>query len=685
MEPLPINALAYLFSGSIFFLLAAIYAVQAHKRLIHWSLPAGCVANTLWLYNTGLDIQWQGSSSTITLGAELLRYLIWILALSANLRFILDKPLPLPIKRLAYGSIAFTVIMIGLHISMDITEKNTLLSLAFSGLILATLALISSEQLYKNVGESRQIKLLCLNVNALFIFDIYFFTDSLMFAAIDPDLWQIRGVIAVAAATIITIGALVLKPSSQGSASLNLSRPIIFYSTSLVAAGILIILLAIGGYYVRDLGGSWSNVVYTLFLFTTLIAITIALLSKTAREFISVLITKHFFSHKYDYRTEWLNLIHRLSQPAMAEQTNTRAFSAIQDIVKSTGGAMWLKDGDQYLPSYQQYLAIDFPLPNEMSSSDFCTILRKQEWIFSVSSSGNSNDAKYNEYLPKWIQDIPKIWIVLPLLSEHDLFGFVVLTRPKVDSSLTWEDRDLLITVGKQVAGYLERHNQAKQLMESSQFETFHRLSAFVMHDLKNLIAQQALVVKNATKHKNNPEFFEDAIHTISNSVNRMNGLLTKLQRNETAEIRPLELHKVLIEANNRCLDKYPRPTLRLSEQSGTINADKERFVMAITHLINNAQDATSNQGFIDIGTQVENGRAIITIADSGAGMSEEFVKTRLFKPFDSTKEGRGMGIGVYQANEIVNLLKGSMSVESTLGEGTTFTINLPINLTENS
>ena len=95
----------------------------------------------------------------------------------------------------------------------------------------------------------------------------------------------------------------------------------------------------------------------------------------------------------------------------------------------------------------------------------------------------------------------------------------MVLTSPEIDDSLTWEDLDLLKTVSRQIASYLDRHEAAEMLAESRQFEAFNKLTAFIMHDLKNLIAQQALVVENAAKHRENPAFFEDAIRTIDNSV----------------------------------------------------------------------------------------------------------------------------------------------------------------------
>ncbi len=154
---------------------------------------------------------------------------------------------------------------------------------------------------------------------------------------------------------------------------------------------------------------------------------------------------------------------------------------------------------------------------------------------------------------------------------------------------------------------------------------------------------------------------------------------MKKLQRNQPSEIRTLQLKELLIEAARKCENKTPKPALRLCEQDGSISVDKDRFVMAITHLIANAQDATPANGFIDVSLTIDQSTATISIEDNGSGMDEEFISQRLFKPFDSTKEGKGMGIGAYQAKEIASDLGGSLNVISSPGEGSTFNMVLPL------
>lgn len=199
------------------------------------------------------------------------------------------------------------------------------------------------------------------------------------------------------------------------------------------------------------------------------------------------------------------------------------------------------------------------------------------------------------------------------------------------------------------------------------------------MHDLKNLIAQQALVVENAARHKENPAFVEDMIDTIDNSVQRMSNLLGKMQRKEPLPAKALELEHALVEVIKKCSDVRPAPTLRLEQRGLKARADRDNLIMILSHLIRNAQDATPETGFIDVRLEKNGGRAIIEVEDNGGGMSADFVKDRLFKPFDTTKSGKGMGIGVYQAQEYIRTIGGDIAVVSEPGVGTTFCITIPL------
>jgi putative PEP-CTERM system histidine kinase len=283
--------------------------------------------------------------------------------------------------------------------------------------------------------------------------------------------------------------------------------------------------------------------------------------------------------------------------------------------------------------------------------------------------------------IPPWLRAIPLAWLVVPLILHERLLGFVVLARSQGRVVLNWEVNDLLKTVGRQAASYLAQLEAAKALLVARQFESFNRMSAFVVHDLKNLVAQLSLLLSNADRHKHNPAFQEDMIGTVAHSVEKMSRLLFQLRGGYTLEPPvPVALDDLLRQAvGTRAAGK---PALRLEVGVGTVSvvAHRARLERVIGHLIQNAIDATPAEGGIIVQLSRQNGSAVIEIADTGCGMSEQFMRDRLFKPFESTKSA-GMGIGTYEVQQYVHELGGRVDVESRETLGTTFRVKLPLHV----
>jgi putative PEP-CTERM system histidine kinase len=207
-----------------------------------------------------------------------------------------------------------------------------------------------------------------------------------------------------------------------------------------------------------------------------------------------------------------------------------------------------------------------------------------------------------------------------------------------------------------------------------------------VMHDLKNLIAQQELVVQNAQRFKDNPEFIADAITTIESSVSRMTRLMSKisnhsiLEHEEEADSVVL-MDNVIDDALNKVSQRKPVPSFTGRGQGITVLANPDALTMAITHIVSNAQDACQETDDIHIELKKSDTDkfSICSISDTGTGMDSDFIENRLFKPFYSTKKTVGMGIGAYQSNEIVSNIGGHISVDSSPGVGSCFTLKLPL------
>ena len=140
--------------------------------------------------------------------------------------------------------------------------------------------------------------------------------------------------------------------------------------------------------------------------------------------------------------------------------------------------------------------------------------------------------AKYTHLvLPRAIESMPDAWLIVPLLAGEELIGFVVLVNPRIRVEIDWGVRDLLRTAGRQASSYLAYAMAAEALLEANKFDAFNRLSAFVVHDLKNLIAQLKLLLSNAERHRDNPQFQRDMLSTVEHVVGKMHQLTSNCGR----------------------------------------------------------------------------------------------------------------------------------------------------------
>jgi putative PEP-CTERM system histidine kinase len=243
---------------------------------------------------------------------------------------------------------------------------------------------------------------------------------------------------------------------------------------------------------------------------------------------------------------------------------------------------------------------------------------------------------------------------------------------------MNFEDRDLLKTVARNVAVQLAQHAADEKLAEGRQFDAYNRFGAFVMHDLKNSVAQLRLLVANAARHRHNPVFVEDAIGTIRNTAERMTRLIEQLQgRDMQGTTRVVDLAAIADAAITRGAARSPAVTLERPVADAHVRADPDRLGSVIDHVIRNAQDATPPDGRVVLRLDARDANVYLSISDNGVGMDEEFLCRRLFRPFDSTKGSKGMGIGAYQVREYVRSLGGDVEVHSAPGRGTDFCIRL--------
>ncbi len=573
---------------------------------------------------------------------------------------------------LVAGTVIFTI-------GPTVTDPRAFAPWLIMGLFaLSLVGLVLIEQLYRNVRPDRRwaLKFLCLGLGAIFAMDVYLYAHGLLFRQIDPDIWAARGAVNAIAVPLLAVAA---ARNPVWSGEVFVSRQVVFYTTTLTAVGIYLLAMAVGGYYIRIYGGSWGTFAQLVFLLGAALVLLVILFSGQVRSWLRVFLAKHFFTYKYEYREEWLRLTNAMSETRDGIPLRERAMFALSGIMDSRGSGLWLKTNGSYGP-----VAGDLAgpaMPTELADSEFARFLNERQWIVDLDAQRGRPIDKVP--VPSWLLQMEKAWLVVPLLHGGEMIGFVVLGYPHMPQTLGWEDYDVLRAAGRQVASYLAQEEAASALAESQQFQAFNRLSAFIMHDLKNLIAQQSLVVRNAARHKDNPEFVEDAIATIDNSVQRMTALLEQLRRGEGGASERTDLHKLCTDVVTRRAEVTPQPLLHCGDGPIEVRVEPTRMAMVLGHLIKNAQDATAGSGHVDVKLAVDDSQAVIEVEDTGTGMAAAFVRQRLFRPFDSTKGSKGMGIGAYQAREFIRSVGGDINVASQPGVGTTFTIRLPLAVRE--
>ncbi|MCC2955037.1 PEP-CTERM system histidine kinase PrsK [Massilia sp. IC2-477] len=673
-----IAAYSYVLVAVCFLVLGAPLAVRQRRRH-DIALGLACLSSVLW----GATLAWEASVGTpvsaLADSAELLRNASWSAFLLVLRGHFTDPASRLPLRlqpALVLGALAYLGCLLGTvgdWWSLAPTADAGALPIA-ARVAMAVSGMLLVELVYRNrtLHERWAVKFACLGIGTMFAYDFYLYSHALLFRSVDTDIWAARGLVNALSVPLIAVS---LGRSKLWSSPLSVSRRAMFHSATLFGSALYLLAMGSAGYYLRYFGGSWGTVMQVTFLFAAIILLAGVLFSGSFRARLKVFISKHFYRYNYDYREEWMRFTRTLSKPG--PDLGQRAIEAVANLVESPGGALWQRvEGGRFEPvaSWQ----VPAPAASEPAGSAFCQFLETSQWVVDLHEYAHSPDKYDALVLPAWLADYPRAWLVVPLILHARLFGFVLLQNPRSPVKLNWEVIDVLEIAGSQAASQLAQQDTANALMVARQFESFNRMSTFVVHDLKNLVLQLSLMNANAAKHKDNPEFQADMLETVDYSVQKMKIMLQKLSRLDNAE-QPLALalDEVVAQAVALKAAFEPRPELVVEDPQLRVLADRERLERVVGHLIQNAIEATPRTGRVTIRLLRRDGQALIEIVDTGEGMSEEFIRERLFKPFDSTKSA-GMGIGVFESREYIHELGGSLEVSSTPGAGTTFRVLLP-------
>ena len=540
--------------------------------------------------------------------------------------------------------------------------------------------LILIEQVYRSSGKEKwAYKPLVLGLAMVNIFHLIMMSNSLLLNAIDVNYLASRPYIYAMLAPFILLS---MKRVASWDLQVFISRDVVLQSSLLVFSGGYLMVMALTGYYIQQTGQSWSGILQIVFIAGALVALAYIFISDSLRKYFKTFIQKHFYANQFDYREEWLNLTQTLDKHDANEDFYLTGLKGVSQSLYYQKGLYLRKQLNHFEPATPDV----FKLTHEAKLELDCivTSIEKTHWIVDLPDFDKEEyQADFNTCNVSELKACG-VEILLPIFINNQLHGLFLLSSEGSDRvSVNWEVRDYLTAVSSQVASFIRSGETRERLEENAKFAAFNRMSAFVVHDLKNVIAQIGMIVSNGEKYRDNPEFIDDTFETLAHTKERMDKMLLQLQekQQQRSESSLLGLNQTLTEVVENYANKLPKPQFIPANKDVSLSLDKERFGSVIGHLIDNAQQATDDSGsvLIKLNVDADGSHVKIIISDTGIGMTQEFIDNLLFKPFETTKGNAGMGVGVYEAKIFAQENEGLLTVDSEPGVGSTFIMTLPL------
>ena len=529
-------------------------------------------------------------------------------------------------------------------------------------------------------GARWRIKYLILGLGGIFLVRFYLFSQMLMFQVL-------MGVYVTTASVTLAVGnlavAAALARSRVHESNFTVSRRLVYRSVVVGVLGAYLLVVGLLGWLLNRLGVAeemfWGSIV----VFVSALGLAAVLLSEDVRWRIKRFIGLNFYRSKYDYRQQWSAFTKRLASLVTLEEITPQLLGAAVEGTGAARAALYLadeRDGHYHLAG-----ALGGTPPAALASDSGLVFRLRQERQpvalpavpeSAASEDGGADAGADSHRAHRFMVDA----VAVPFHWRGTLVGLMLLGPERAGARYTAEDFEFIATIAEQAAGAIVTARLSESLVQSREFEAFHRLTSFVIHDLKNSVGTLSMLSANALHHMQDPEFQKDAITTLSRSVERMRALLARLSAAPDAALSfsPVDLAALAREATAAAAIPRRIAVTRDLAELPPVSGDRDALLRVLHNLVTNAVEAVEGEGAISVRTYREGGSAVFSIADSGCGMSAEYMRKRLFTPFQSTKKG-GWGIGLYHSKGIVEAHGGRIDVESRQGESTTFRVALPI------
>ena len=463
-----------------------------------------------------------------------------------------------------------------------------------------------------------------------------------------------------------------------------ISRKIIYAFVAPTIFAVYILALGIVGLLMRTFGLPLPFVLQWLALTLGLLAVGIFLFSPDLRRRAHFFISTHFYINKYEYRDEWLALSTRLQNAATETQVVMALYEVLAKSLYATRIIIWTGDNDRgYIPMTARSSNPPSPEIQAIGPDDPLVHYLKTHPYFH--SEDNITDTAYQTVAIKKASLLGPNGIILlaPLHTGDQLLGIIGIGPEFTGGRYGHDDFDLLAALGTQTASALMAVRMAEKLADAREREAWQRLSAFVLHDIKNAAAMLSLVRANAPANIHNPEFQQDMLEAMDDALVRMNKVQTRLdllKEEITPEWSEIDLQHFM---NDRCntFRKSLKPmTIQIDCPPGIlIRTDPQFLSRILENLLINACESGHASPAVHIETKVDPDQphVAIRVRDNGPGIDPALLPDALFHPLKTTKAS-GSGIGLWQVKQLVTSLNGTIHAENIPGNGAAFTIRLP-------
>ncbi|MDO9362158.1 MAG: PEP-CTERM system histidine kinase PrsK [Sphingopyxis sp.] len=640
-------------------------------------LMLAAAATALWC--GAITIFSPGSSQSLVVQTlRDLAMLSWLSATFWSPRAPMSRPLRLILRML--GTICLITLLLGAaaHLRAGAAAEPWMTpTLTFAAMVVAVggLLIIDGGVRHASAGQRMPVMAVAAGFAMLWAYEV---NVQLIGALTGEEAKTLTALLP--AVVLLTLPVYIVAAMDIGRERMRLSRTAAMRTLILLGAAAYLIVIALTGAVARAVGGDYAELAQGISLLVALGTGGLMLASARSRAWLSVMISKHFFEHRYDYRAEWMRFTATLGQGDGEDDRNLhrRVAKALAELTGSPGALLMLPGPMGGFRIAEQWHWPAGPEGEATLSLRSAFMLQETRHIVDLDAERRGRPSE-DLAIPDWLIADTRAWVVVPVLHFHRMIAIVVLHRPAVSRALDWEDLDVLRIAGQQAASYLAESQSQQALSEARRFDEFNRRFAFIMHDIKNLASQFGLLARNAERHADKPDFRADMIETLKNSAGRLSDLLVRLSPRERGPSS--DAGRALVEPvlNAIAVEMRPRRALFVGCQAGlSAWADAGAIRQIVQHLVTNAIDASDAGTSVQVVAVAEHGRVRIDVIDQGSGMTRDFIRDELFKPFVSTKDS-GFGLGAFEALQIAQAAGGAIDVASEPGKGSSFTLWLPL------